>query len=372
VKIAFISTILGYPWGGADTLWTHAAEAAAKRGDTLLLSISARVANHPRIRALQAAGASLHLRQQPQGPSLFTRIRRKCGWTDNPDASLSRALARFRPDRVVISQGGTYDLLSHLQLVGQLHSTGIPYRVIANWQQEHPSLPEADLRSIREVLTGAEDVFFVSARNLLVTRRHLLHPLPRARVLHNPLRWQPSDTSPWPESDVGRLATVSRLEENKGVHLLLHALAELGTGLPAWQLTIHGDGPARSSLEAITRALGLQARVKFAGYVANLKCIWATQQLLCAPAIDDGVPMTIPEAMMCERPVLSTCVGGAEDWLRDNRTGFLCPAPTVPLLADTLRRALTARDTWKTMGTAAAASAKAHYRPDDFRALIET
>ena len=35
MKLAFISTILGYPWGGADTLWTHAAEAASSPASDL-------------------------------------------------------------------------------------------------------------------------------------------------------------------------------------------------------------------------------------------------------------------------------------------------------------------------------------------------
>ncbi len=80
--------------------------------------------------------------------------------------------------------------------------------------------------------------------------------------------------------------------------------------------------------------------------------------------------MTIPEAMLCGRGVLATRVGGATDWLRDGETGFLCPAPTVPLLAEALDRAWQARDRWQSMGEAAAEFARAFYRPEDFRRLI--
>ncbi len=370
MKIAFVSTILGYPWGGADTLWTHAAEAAAQRGDRLFLSVSPLLVTHPRLQALQAAGASLFVRQPPQLPSLLARLRRKCGWDIDTEAALNNAIARFRPDLVIVSQGGTYDLLLHPQLVDWLRSTRTPFRVIANWQQEHPSLSDADRAFVRDALSAAERVFFVSQRNLAVTRRHLLHPLPNARVIHNPLRWQPADTSPWPAQDTAQLATVSRLEENKGVHLLLHALAELGSDAPPWHLTIFGRGPAEFSLRTTCDALGIANRVGFAGYVPQLRPIWERQHLMCSPAIDDGVPMTIPEAMLCARPVLSTCVGGAEDWVRDGATGFLCPAPTVPLLVSTLQRAFAARDQWPAIGKAAAESARAFYRPDDFRLLL--
>lgn len=370
MKIAFVSTILSYPWGGADTLWTHAAEAAAERGDRLLLAISPLVITHPRIQALQAAGASLLVRQPPQSPSVWARVRRKCGWQVDPEVPLVTAIARFEPDLVIFSQGGTYDLLLVPQLVDWLRSTRTPFRVIANWQQEHPHLPEKDLTRVRAALASADRVFFVSTRNLAVTRRHLLHSLPNARVVHNPLRWRPSDIADWPITDVARLATVSRLEDGKGVHLLLHALAELGNDGPSWHLTIFGRGPAETSLRSICQALAVDDRVEFAGYVPQLRDIWKQEQLMCSPAIDDGVPMTIPEAMLCERPVLATCVGGAEDWLRDDVSGFLCAAPTVPLLTSTLRRAFAARERWSTMGAAAAESAGRFYRPDDFRLLL--
>ena len=44
MRIAFYSTILHYPWGGADTLWTRAAEEAAERGDALWISVAEGVA----------------------------------------------------------------------------------------------------------------------------------------------------------------------------------------------------------------------------------------------------------------------------------------------------------------------------------------
>jgi glycosyltransferase involved in cell wall biosynthesis len=242
--------------------------------------------------------------------------------------------------------------------------------VIANWQAERPELPAAERVRIGTIFPAAETLCFVSQRNLEVTRRHLGLPLPNARVLHNPLRWRPGDASPFPASAVARLATVSRLDEGKGVHLLLQALQETDAAPGSWQLTILGRGPQENELRELTHRLGLAASVAFAGHVSDLRAIWAGQQLLCSPAIDDGVPMTIPEAMLCGRPVLATCVGGAGDWIRDNETGFLCPDPTVPQLAATLRRAFAARADWPRLGGAAAAAAQAFYRPDDYRQLI--
>ena len=371
MRIAFFSTILGYPWGGADTLWTSAAEAAAQRGDALFISVSPVVAVSPRVAALAAHGARIYLRTPIIAPaSLAARVarklRRKVG---GEDEGLVAALAAFRPDIVIFSLGGTYDLLAHPSWVAWLREAGVCFRLIANWQQENPRLSDSDRERARDCLAAAERVSFVSTRNLVSTRRHLLDPLPNAQVIQNPLRWRPDDVTPWPVAPTWRLATVSRLDEGKGIQLLLHALAGAGVGSD-WILNIYGQGPAEGYLRATIEHLHLADQVRLRGYVTELRAIWAENHLLVSPAIDDGVPMTIPEAMLCERPVLATAVGGAEDWLSDGDTGFICPAPPLPLLAATLRDAFATPGRWESRGGAAAAAARARYRPDDHLQLI--
>ena len=209
MRLAFISTILGHPWGGADTLWTRAAEAASARGDQLLISVSTAVANHPRIAALIAAGAGVVIRDPATSPPSFgARVLRKLGLARSADAGLIAALRSFRPDLVIFSHGGTYDLVLHPVLTAWLRSNGTPYRIIANWQEEHPQLDEASLAFIREAFAAADRLNFVSTRNLTVTRRHLGLPLPNAQVIQNPLRWQPADVAPWPAGPVSDLTTI--------------------------------------------------------------------------------------------------------------------------------------------------------------------
>lgn len=370
MKIAFVSTILHYHWGGADTLWTTAAEAALTRGDCVFLAISSLTAAHPRVAAMRAAGAIVLERTNPSGPPRWTtrlakRLHARLGARD----VVLAALENFRPELVVFSLGGTYDLLLLPKLADWLVESNTCFQVVANWQTEHPWLNARDRESLCGWFHRAGALNFVSNRNLENTRRHLLVPLPNARVLNNPLRWAPDDRTPWPESPMARLATVSRLDHGKGIALLLHALAT-APSLPRWHLEIFGQGPEEAYLRETVSCLNLETSVTFRGHVVALRDIWTYNHLLISPAIDDGVPMTIPEAMLCGRPVLATCVGGAEDWLIHGETGFLCPAPTVPLLADALRAAFREQHRWPIMGAAAAASALARYRADDYLSLL--
>ncbi len=373
MKIAFISTILEFPWGGADTLWTRAAEAASDRGDRLLLSISTAVAGNPRIEALIGAGAKAYIRDSTGStPRPGMRVLRKLGLSKSPDHGLISELKSFRPDLVVFSHGGTYDLLLHPDLTAWLRASGVRYRIIANWQQEHPHLDDGNLAFIQHAFVSADLICFVSTRNLEITRRHLALPLPNAEVIHNPLRWQSSDTSPWPQDAVTHLATVSRLDEGKGIELLLQALSRCGTHLPDWKLNIHGLGPQEGRLREAAAQAGFGSRVEFRGYVKCLRDIWSENHLMVSPAIEDGVPMTIPEAMLCQRPVLATRVGGAEDWIQHGETGFLCTAPGVEALADAVKAAFASRDRWQAMGRIAAEVAIKHYRPNDYLRLINS
>ncbi len=372
MKIAFISTILDYPWGGADFLWTRAAEAAVERGDTILLVVSKVVADHSRITALRAKGATVHLREKLSIPtSLGTRLARRLRrWTGSSDTEVN-ALGQFRPDLVIFSCGATYDLAYFPAWVDWLLSTRTPFRLIANWQMEQPTLAPAETERIVRLFSAADALCFVSTRNLATTRRHLQESLPQARVIHNPLRWQLTDVPAWPASPPWGLATISRLEPGKGIGLFLQAAAQVLPRTDEWQINIHGVGPEESALQALVARLDLQTRVHFHGYVPDLRTIWSTNHLMVSPSLEDGVPMTIPEALLCHRPVLSNAIGGTEDWVRDGVSGFISSIPTLAPFARALQSAWEQRNQWEMMGRTGAADATARYRPNDYVQLIQ-
>lgn len=374
-RIAIVSTILAYPWGGADGLWTSAAEAAARRGDALLLAVSDLVVPAPRVQRLLRNGARLHLRPSAaRSLGIRERLEHKLRRLLRRPNPLVRAVRAFGPDLVVFSCGGTYDPILEPALCEWLRQSGTAYRIVANLQVEHPALPEHDRRIIRRILAGAERIFFVSERNREITRRHLLDPLPNAECIHgcavhNPII--PSQVPPWPSAGTPwSMATVGRLEPVKGVDLLLHALAQGLGSEPGWRLNIHGKGPERDILVEAAARLGLESRVRLPGFVADLDDLWKDNHLLVSPAIEEGLPITIPEAMLRSRPVLATQVGGAEEWIVPGQTGFLCPAPTVELLADGLRRAWAQRENWRAMGAAAQARSRDLYRPNDYERIV--
>ncbi len=374
MKVAFVSTILFYPWGGADALWTSAAEVAVNRGDQVFCALSPLTARHERIAALRARGALIFERMGGGGPpSLLARAWRKAPWSAHHPDQLRDRIRAFGPDLVVFSCGGTYDPILEPALVAWLQASGTRYRLIANFQDEHPVLDEPGRDAARAALAGAERIFCVSPRNLELTRRQLLAPLPNAEtihgcIVHNPIL--PGAALAWPPESPWSLACIARLEPVKGVDLLIHALAASLGGTPDWRLSIYGRGPQRAYLEACARYCGLADRIHFGGFVERLDDIWEQNHLLVSPAIDEGVPMTLPEAMLRGRAVLATRVGGATEWIVPGETGFICPAPTVELLAESLREAWAQRTRWRELGEAAARRTRRLYRPDDYQRIV--
>lgn len=371
MRTAFVSTIIDYPLGGADALWHPAAQAAVARGDQVLLAVNALVAAHPTVQAMTQAGAELFIRKI-EAPTKVTRLKRKLSRTLRWDDPLIVALEAFRPDRVVVSCGGTYDVIYDPELCDWLRRARVPYYLIANFQKAHAHLPETDRQRAGALLSGAAKSFFVSRANIEITRAHLLLPLPQARVAQYPIRLPAARAGlPWPDETVFSFAAVARLEPVKGLDLLIQAIAaELATE-PNWRCDIFGRGPDDVYLQALIVHHGLGERVRLRGFVQDLDNLWADQHLLLSPALDEGVPMTIPEAMFRGRPVLATCVGGAADWIADGETGYLCAYATVPLLRASLRRAWNDRAHWRALGQRAHAAAHARYNGgEDYREVI--
>lgn len=140
-----------------------------------------------------------------------------------------------------------------------------------------------------------------------------------------------------------RLLFVGRLVERKGVHVLLDALALLPEEPPI-TVDIVGDGPQRPSLERRARALGIQERVRFHGYVARevLEAQLRDCDALALPAVTDakgdveGLGVVLLEAMSFGKPVVASMAGGITDIVRPGENGLLVPSGDASALAAAL------------------------------------
>jgi colanic acid/amylovoran biosynthesis glycosyltransferase len=127
----------------------------------------------------------------------------------------------------------------------------------------------------------------------------------------------------------------------------LQALALLKDDLP-FTYTIAGDGDQRAELEALTDALGLRPRVTFFGAVSQTKVpqLLAEADVFVHPCVtakngdQEGLPLTIKEAMARGVPVVGSTHGGMGEMITHGVDGLLAPEHDVPTLADLLKQVM--------------------------------
>jgi glycosyltransferase involved in cell wall biosynthesis len=147
--------------------------------------------------------------------------------------------------------------------------------------------------------------------------------------------------------------SVSRLERNKGYHILAEALAKVRRRLPpCWRWLLVGEGKERAALEAQVHALGLAEHVTFAGKLtdAELHSLYEEIDLVVHPTLYEGSSLVTLEALIHRKPVVASAVGGIPDKVFDGRNGYLVQPGDVDDLAEKLLLVLDQRDRWPTWG----------------------
>ncbi len=131
---------------------------------------------------------------------------------------------------------------------------------------------------------------------------------------------------------------VARLEPEKGVDVLLHAVARLQ--ITDYKLQIVGDGSERKNLEQLARDLGIQDRVTFAGHQKNLHDYYASAAVCVIPSRTESWGRVALEAMGAGCPVVMTDVGLAGEVVQDGVSGIVVPREDPDALAGAIRRVL--------------------------------
>lgn len=108
------------------------------------------------------------------------------------------------------------------------------------------------------------------------------------------------------------LFMLSTIEPRKNVPRLLEAFAKIAPEQPDLGLAIGGGkGWETSDIPQQLKALGIEERVKFLGYVADedLPALFARCEAYVLPSLSEGFGITVLEAMLSGAPVVSSNAG---------------------------------------------------------------
>jgi len=150
---------------------------------------------------------------------------------------------------------------------------------------------------------------------------------------------------------------VARLVPIKAHGRFLEAAREVGRVRPDTQFLIVGDGELRADLERQAQQLGLRVvahdgasppaapagsgpTVRFLGFRDDLPRIYADLDVAVLCSLNEGLPVTIIEALAAGRPVVSTEVGSVADLVIPGQTGILVPSGSPAALAEAIEEQL--------------------------------
>lgn len=123
------------------------------------------------------------------------------------------------------------------------------------------------------------------------------------------------------------IGTVARLAEHKGHDDILDACGEDLRANPSWKLLWVGDGWWKDRLLARVASLGLTGRVITTGLVPSERVAahMRAMDVLVHPSYREGLPRTVPQALLCGVPVVATDVDGTREACIEGKTGRLVP-----------------------------------------------
>jgi len=141
----------------------------------------------------------------------------------------------------------------------------------------------------------------------------------------------------------------------KGIFDLVEALKPLRD--PPLLLAC-GDGPEAAAFATALREAGIEARL-FGGVTqSTVAQVFAAADVVTLPSHNEGLPVTICEAMLSQRPVVATTVGGIPEIVEHGETGLLCEPRNVPQLTALYARIFSDADAAAAMGSRAAEFAR--------------
>ena len=119
---------------------------------------------------------------------------------------------------------------------------------------------------------------------------------------------------------------VGRLVASNGVVVRVRALVDVNS-----RLTVVGDGPLRSELEARAQSLGIADRTRFAGNAdsSELTALYNACDVFVLPSITraEAFGMVQLEAMSCGKPVVSTNLPSGVPWVNQHGVTGLVVEP---------------------------------------------
>lgn len=188
-------------------------------------------------------------------------------------------------------------------------------------------------RDVRETFGLADRVVVLSEEWRDYFAENVCDPN-RIAVVHNGVTVPASPCSPCSHQDV---LFLGRLDARKSPDVLLRASGEVLERFPQTKIVFGGDGEVEKN-RRLAEELGIADRCEFRGWVTGQEreALFGRAALYCLPSKNEGLPMSMLEAMARGIPAVATPVGGIPQVIEDGVNGFLVNVDDIETLSKRL------------------------------------
>jgi glycosyltransferase involved in cell wall biosynthesis len=184
----------------------------------------------------------------------------------------------------------------------------------------------------RQCVPWTDAVVFISegVREYYVTRDRLSRR--NTSVIYNGINLEKFMAHPaHPASRLSRfrVGCVGRLVPAKDHLTLIRSFALVTSVMPEAELHILGDGPCRATISQTAESLGIANRVFLRGVSHDVAGFLSGLDLFVLSSIDEGLPISLMEAMAAGLPVVSTRLPGLTELAPESVVAGYC-APGQP------------------------------------------
>ncbi|WP_019415437.1 glycosyltransferase [Paenisporosarcina sp. TG20] len=135
---------------------------------------------------------------------------------------------------------------------------------------------------------------------------------------------------------------IARLHPVKGHSVLLEAVEKLQP-LSNFKLLVVGEGPERSSIEAIIKQRKLSNQVKLLGFRKDIAQLLELADISMLTSYSESFPLVLLESANAHTPIITTDVGGVGDLIISNELGWIVQPKSVDDLMEALQEAIVAK-----------------------------
>lgn len=219
---------------------------------------------------------------------------------------------------------------------------GVPSSVTAHAFDLYNDPDEAQLR---QFLSEPDQVITISEYNRKYIRDEITNTTPIS-VVHAGIR--PEKFEPTPSAVDGRVLTVARFVEKKGLLDAVRGLSRVVEEFPHLDYHVVGSGPLEAEIREQIDESDLNDNVELLGNVDDERLVAEYDEASCfllpctvtESGDRDGIPVALMEAIAMETPPVSTRVSGISELIDHGENGLLVEPGDIEGLADAVSSVL--------------------------------